>query len=911
MKTFLQETIADIQNKQSDFTDSIWVVPSKRAAGFIKNEFRQQATHAQILPVIYSIEEFIQILSDLRIADSTLLVFETYETYLSIESIPEKEDFDTFNTWVTTLISDFNEIDRYMIDTSSFFDYLNDIQDIEHWSLAEEKTELIQSYLNFWNSLPKIYLRLKEKLLSKGIAHQGLVYRIAAESAEDFLETNADKDFVFIGFNALNNAEQQIFQSFLKKSSTKVYWDMDTHFLSEPMHGASLFMQRYLETWPYYKEHSPLGIEDNFSKEKEIQLIPAPQNITQVKALATILEELSPEDRRKTAIVLADETLLEMVLGSLPSSIEKVNVTMGAGIEHFPASLFFVTYLQIQQKKQDAFYHKDIFTILQHPLVQTSLDKADELVDAIKKGNFAFCDTKLIIALYKGKDVERLKLLFTPWYADTHKGIQTCIKLAREALILAKNTNLEKLVLYELYKLLGDIQNWMTKYPFVKSIKALQLLFTESIRTSSIDFEGDAYDGLQIMGVLESRVLDFENVILLSVNEGVLPSGKSNNSFITYDLKREYGLPLYTEKDAIYTYHFYRLLQRAKKIWLCYNTDDSGMKAGEPSRFIMQLQINSLDTHKIKTRTLSPKVADTGTLSLECVSKNELVIKRLEQIAEKGFSPSALGSYIRDPLDFYEKRILQIDESDQVEETIENRTLGTIVHDTLEELYKQCNPVLDPQSLERIKDLAPAELEKQFQKSYTNGNYTQGFNLIIYNVAKKFVDRSIDEDYQLLEKTNDDASKNIIEIISLEQNLQAELYIPSIGKHVKIRGLADRIDKFNGMLRIIDYKTGMVTPTNLSITDWEKLISDETKKEAFQVMTYAWMYMKNNDIDHLQAGILSMRNMNTGFMPIKENKGFGDTITKEVVDKFETYLIKLIEEIFDLEIDFQEKEVRK
>ena len=904
MKTFLQETIAHIQKDHTNFTNSIWVVPSKRAAGFIKNEFRQNATKTKILPVIYSIEDFIQVLSGLQISDTTQMVFESYETYLEIDSITHKEDFDTFSTWASTLISDFNEIDRYMLETNTFFDYLNNIQDIEHWYLAEERTELITNYLNFWNSLSELYDRLKEKLLAKEMAHQGLVYRKAAENAKTYLDANLNKEFVFIGFNALNNAEQQIFQTFLENSSNKIYWDIDAHFVEDKMHATSLFVRRYLETWPYFKNNTPLGVQDNFNKEKEIQLIQAPQNITQVKALTTILEELSPEERKNTAIVLADETLLEMVLGSLPPSIEKVNVTMGAGVQYFPAALFFTEYFGIQQKNQDAYYYKDIFTILQHPMVQTTIDKADKLLNDLIKGNYTYCNVHKILELYKGKDTDGIKLLFTPWLDNTSLAIQTSLKLTKRWLEISKDSSIERVVLHELYLLLENIEQWMTRYPYVTTTKTLNYLFTEAIRTATIDFEGDAYDGLQIMGVLESRLLDFENVILLSVNEGVLPSGKSNNSFITYDLKRQYGLPLYTEKDAIYTYHFYRLLQRAKKVWLCYNTDDSGMKGGEPSRFVLQLQIDKLPNHRITTRTVSPKVSDTSKVELQSIAKNQKVIDRLDQIAEKGFSPSALGSYIRNPIDFYERRILRIDETDEVEETIAHTTMGTIVHDTLENLYKDCNALLDIDSLERIKKVANNELDVQFKKSFLNGDYTQGFNLIIYNVAKQFVHRTIAYDLDLLQKGNS------IEIINLEEMLSADLFIPSINKTVKIHGLADRVERFNGMLRIVDYKTGAVPPTNLAVTDWDKLISDKSKSQAFQVLIYAWLYMQNHPVENLQAGVLSMRKMSSGFMPVRESRGgFGDVITKEVVDEFETYLVRLVEEIFDLEEAFTEKEV--
>lgn len=905
MKTFLQETIGHIQAEQKNFLHSVWIVPSKRAAGFIKNEFRKQAERTQILPTIYSVEEFISKLSGLQIIEPTQMIFECYEAYLKVDNIENKEDFDTFSTWVSTLIGDFNEIDRYLLDTTSFFNYLKDIQDIDHWYLAEERTEWILNYLNFWNSLSELYDILTHNLLKKKIAYQGLVYRKAAENVKTYIETQIDKNFVFIGFNALNNAEQQIFQTFLEDPKHKVYWDMDAHFLEDKQHGASLFLRRYIETWKYFENHSPIGVQRNFAKHKEIQILQAPQNTTQVKALGSILEELNIEERKKTAIVLADESLLQMVLGSLPDCVEKVNVTMGATIEHFPIVLFFTKLFEIHQKKQSTYYHKDIFSILQHPFIQNNLDGVRSLLNELIQQNLSYCDLNKLKEIYTGKDVQLLELLFTPWYDDTQNAIQTCLRLTRLWLEKSKKTNIKRVVLFELYKLLEKLQEWMENYPHIKTTKTLSHLFAEAIRTTNIDFEGDAYDGLQIMGVLESRLLDFENVILLSVNEGVLPSGKSNNSFITYDLKKEYGLPLYTEKDAIYTYHFYRLLQRAKKVWLSYHTDNSGYKGGEPSRFITQLQIDKLPNHQLSVRKISPNISNSRQIELQSISKNTQILERLDEIRLKGFSPSTLTLYIRNPLDFYEKRILGIDEADKVEEDLATNTLGTIVHHTLENLYKQCNAILDIESLERIQKLVGSELEQQFKNEFKNGDYTKGLNLIIYDVAKQFVHRTIALDLSLLK------SREHIEIIQLEQKLEGELFLPKLNKTVKIYGLADRIERFNGQLRIVDYKTGAVGDSELAVTDWSALIEKTDKSKAFQVLTYAWLYMQNTEVDELESGVISMRKMSRGFDAVRGGRGnsewFGSLITREIVMRFEKCLVDLIEEIFNLEIDFIEK----
>lgn len=910
MKTFLQETITHIQTQQSDFTNSIWIVPSKRAVGFIKNEFRNKATQAHILPTLYSIEEFIQLLSGLKIIDATKMIFEAYEAYLQVKSIKKKENFDSFSTWIPTLISDLNEIDHYMIDTHSFFNYLKDIQDIDHWYLATERTELIANYINFWNSLPELYDILIQKLLSKKTAYQGLVYRKAAENAENHLHQNQHYHYTFIGFNALNAAEKSIIECFLQNPHNTIYWDMDAYFLNNKMHAASMFLRRYMETWEYFTKNKPLGIHRNFEKDKEFRLIETSQNTTQVKTLNTILTSLSPDERRKTAIILADESLLQMVINSLPSCIQQVNITMGAPIQHFPASQFFTRLLEIQQKNQTQYYHKDIFTLLQHPLVLNNLDGADKLLKLLTQNNFSYCSLEKIYELYSGENTELLELIFTPWKDNIKLAITSCLKLCEIWLKNSAESTIERVVIFEIYKLFESLKQWIGQYPHIETVKTLNYLFTEAIRTATIDFEGDAYEGLQIMGVLETRLLDFENIIVLSVNEGILPSGKSNNSFISYDLKKEYGLPLYTDKDAIYTYHFYRMLQRSKKIWLCYNTNNSGIKIGEPSRFITQLQIEALPNHSIHIYSANPRVKGAKSETLESVPKNIQIIERLEQIGDKGFSPSTLISYIRNPLDFYEQRILNIDETDEVEEDIAANTMGTIVHNTLEKLYEPyLSTVLSLEILNKIKKLADEYLDKMFQKEFRNGDYSQGFNLIVYNVAQQLIHRCIDYDTEQIKQGHS------IEIIDIERSLEADLYVPSRSRTVKIQGKADRIERFNGVLRIMDYKTGNIGSSDLSITDWEALNHKKEKGVAFQVLTYAWLFMQNSNFDEIEAGVLALRKMGFGFMPVKENKtksndGFGTRITKEVTQKFEQNLLSLIEEIFDLEMDFTEKEIK-
>lgn len=907
MKTFLQETLSDIKQGSESYDKSIWIVPSKRAAGFIYNELKKISQKTQILPQIYSIEEFIEWLSGLQICNSTQMLFEAYEVYRNIE-LEEHEDFETFSGWINTLIGDFNEVDRYMLDSEKFFNHLKDIQDIEHWSLAEEKTAWVEQYLKFWEQIQEIYKGLNERLIAKGIAHQGMVYKQAAINAPEFRVKHTDKHFVFIGFNALNQAEQVFIQEFLKDEKNKLYWDMDTYFMEQDFHTVSLFAKRYQKEWSYF-QHNKLETQDNYRKEKRIHILSSVQEIAQVKALAGVLEEMPQKHIENTAIVLADEKLLPVVLGSLPDNIEKVNITMGAALQHFPAPILLQMLINLHEKNTKSYYYKDIFAILQHPMIKNSMHKVEELQAVLIENNQTYATYNQLAELYKGEDLGLLKLLFKSWENNPLKALDSCIGLINAWQKTFKVYSIQKAVLFELYQLLENIKQLAKNYEYLESISSFKFLFEEALQQASVDFEGDAYDGLQIMGVLESRLLDFEHLIVLSVNEGIIPTGKSTNTFITYDLKTSYKLPSYLEKDAVYAYHFFRLIQRAKNLYLLYTTDTGSLQGkGEASRFLMQMMIDDLPNHKIIKTQINPKIISIGTEELKQIQKTPSVINRIREIAQNyGFSPSALGSYIRNPIDFYEERILSVSEIDEMEESVAANTLGTIVHNSLENLYEnKVGQMLDIEFLESIKKNVLDELEKQFQREYKAGEYKQGFNLIVYEVAKSFIERAIQLDIDVLKEGNS------IKLLSLERKLSAEFTIANSKEKIKLAGKADRIDQLNGRLRIIDYKTGATQPTELVVTDWEQIVKNSDKAKAFQTLCYALMLNKMDAALEMQTGIISLRNISNGFMPVKggrQHPDFNEIITAEVLEEFEFRLNQLLKEIFDIEVNFIEKEI--
>jgi len=406
------------------------------------------------------------------------------------------------------------------------------------------------------------------------------------------------------------------------------------------------------------------------------------------------------------------------------------------------------------------------------------------------------------------------------------------------------------------------------------------------------------------MGMLETRTLDFDTVIVTSVNEGILPAGKTNNSFIPYDVKKEFDMPTFKDKDAVYTYHFYRLLQRAKNSYLTYNTEPDVLEGGEKSRFINQLLTDENINPYIKHQIATPKIPIKKSVEKK-VAKTALLLEQLKTMANSGFSPSSLTNYITNPYTFYKQNVLKIQEVAKVEETIAPNTFGTIVHDVLEELYTPLiGQTLTEKSLLEIKNSAERIVQKHFLKTYSDSTIDKGQNLIIFKVILKYILSTID--YEIKQITNHD-----IRIIGLEQNLQVTLNLPELGFPIRMKGKLDRVEYRNGEIHIIDYKTGNVTLSELEISSFTDLITTDKKTKAFQLLCYALMYHSIAQNQNIRASILPIKKINSGLLdfcikegsrPLTKNKSIDDSVLQE----FEKILTQLILEIFDPETPFQD-----
>ena len=911
MQSFITDTLDTILKTTQRFEEVEFILPSQRAGVFVKQALKNKIA-AGFLPRISNIGDFIEEVSGIKKADSVQLLFHFYSLYQKEESKPDA--FDVFSSWAFTVLQDFNEIDQHLIDAREIFMYLRDIHRLRKWSVSGtfQETELMKDHFAFMEKLYKLYEVFYEFLVTKNIGYQGVIYREAVKKIDHFSTQNAHKKYVFIGFNALNAAEETLFQKMLAAGNTEVYWDVDKAFY-ESNHQAGSFIRKYKTRWKHYQTNPIQTVAEHFATPKNIQVIGASKNITQIKYAGEILAKLP--NYNNTALVLADESLLPITLNSLPPKVDAVNITMGYPLKDVPTTGLLLTIFRLflnqeklQKKESALFYYKDVIALLKHPAIyqlltveETSI--SDLLSEVIVASNTTFVSLKRIEEFFTTIPEKTKQVVLGLFKAFT--TIEEFLTRVVNLLLLLKDTanELEKEYLFRFYTAFTQLQNLHETFNYIQDLKTLQQFFRQLIQSESLSFQGEPLQGLQLMGVLETRVLDFENVIITSVNEGVLPGNHQQNSFIPFDVKIQFGLPTYREKDALFSYHFFRLLQRAKNIYILYNTEHDVFGSGEKSRFVTQLEMMRDD---VKEEMVSPQIRTTLTEQKE-IPKNEDVLARLRELAGKGISPSALTNYLYNPLAFYKQKVLKIKEFDEVEETVAANTMGTVVHDTLEALYKPYEGAfITVEILTQMQQKTKELVIYYFGKHFKNGDISTGKNRLIFEVANRFVLNFLKQEKELLK----DGTQQL-KIIATEQNLAAEITIEGLDFPIKIHGQVDRIDELNGVTRIIDYKTGKVEETNLKVTDFTE-VRELKYHKAIQVMLYAFLYTQNtayNFSQPLEAGIYSFKNLKKGFLKMNFSANYrtpDNAITQERLEEFMEEVKEYIKEIFNTELSFIE-----
>ncbi len=929
MQSFLEKTVDHLHAKYGDNISNLCIVlPNRRAGLFLKTYFAKKLNKTFFTPTIFATEDFVALLSELQNADTTTLLFELYETVKECNK-NNTETFDEFSKWGQILLNDFNEIDRYLVDHKQLFGNLKDIKELESWTLnAEGLTDFQKQYLDFWQLLGTYYENFKARLLKKHHAYQGLAYRIVADDVEEKAKKHHFEKIIFAGFNALNKAEEIIIEKLLDSNKAEIIWDTDNYYVNNPIQEAGKFYRKHDASGRFKKraENNIVIAEDLLStEEKNINVIGAAKNIAQTKVAGNIITDIqaTTNNLQKTALVLADENLLFPVLHSLPKDLQDINVTMGYPLRNTPIAGYFELVFNLHEnakaiqkgKTNYSFYHSDIIKLLAHPYTNIALYSkenslsAKPIIDIIQKKNIVFASHTTIIKHLDEKQLqawEIIKPIFNHWNEpiDAINCMNYVVEILKNGIIAqheknAENkTSLELEYLFAYTKISKRIQSLMVDYNHsIDSIKTLRGIINLIVRSTTLPFYGEPLMGLQVMGMLETRTLDFENVILLSCNEDILPSAKTVNSFIPFELKRYFGLPTYSDKDAIFSYHFYRLLQRAKNIYLLYNTESDALGGGEKSRFVTQLlyEIPKINPNVTITEQLVNIPIISENSNEITILKTPEIMERLNGMADYGISPSTLNRYRNCSLQFYFHAIAKLKEVDEVEETIGADTLGNVIHEALERLYTPfVGKNIKEENIKAMQPQVEAVTIECFEKYYNKSELSFGKNLLTYKVAIKFISNFLDAEIATIKKATKENKP--LHIKALEQELAAEL---TIGRKVKISGKADRIDSLGSTIRIIDYKTGKAEDKELKFEDWDMLEQDSNLAKSFQLLTYAYLYQKMNPsiTDNITSGIITFRELSRGLKTVNISKS--ESLNVELLMEFEYQLKKILINIFD------------
>ncbi|MCC6691503.1 MAG: PD-(D/E)XK nuclease family protein, partial [Bacteroidia bacterium] len=867
MQSFLDRVAEYITGNYTNKLSELCIVfPNRRAGLFFKTSLARLSDKPFWAPEIYSIEDFIAKISGIEIIDPIAQLFELYEAYKNVEK-EKAEPFDTFSQWAQILLADFNEIDSGLVNAQNLFSNLKNIKELESWNVdTADLTTFQREYLHFWKSMGNYYNEFNRKLEKEKKAYQGLAYKLVTASTTEKINEFSWHKIIFAGFNALTAAEEKIIHNLLVAGKAETLWDADTYYLDNKIQEAGRFLRKHsIVDWnkmnPENKFH---WVNNDLSvSSKKITVTGVSKNIGQARFAGQLVQELLDKNPTPnlthTAIVLADENLLFPVLHSLPAAVQNVNVTMGYPLKNTPIAGFNELLFQLHENsnklnKEGLFYHQDIINLLRHPYTKMLLDtKAEAITETIinylHEKNSVFCSLKIIETI-NIKQSEALQILLSEW-----KNTSTVFSCLHQLINLLKlffstqkekdeddrkaNFDLEYLFSYS--KIITRLQSLSENYSSLTEIKMLRSLLLQLIRSTNLSFYGEPVTGLQIMGLLETRTLDFENIILLSANEGLLPAGKSQNSFIAHDIKRVFGLPTHVEKDSIFAYHFYRLLQRANNIHILYNTETDELGRGEKSRFVSQL------LHEFtlinKTSTITEQLLETSisrsTLASEItIVKTPDILDKLSKKASDGFSPSLLNMFRNCPLKFYFHFIAGLRETDEVEEDIGADTLGNVIHQTLEELYRPLiGKTLSQIDLQGMKEIAEDKLKEKFKKYFPESDLNHGKNLLTLKVACKFISDFFTNEMDEVQHLTKRNRQLIIE--QLEQEYTAEINVGN--KTIKLKGKTDRVDTNGIVTRIIDYKTGRADDKELKIKNWDELKIDIKLNKSFQLLMYAWL----------------------------------------------------------------------
>lgn len=944
MESFLKLVAADLyKHTEGNLAHTAVVFPNKRA-GLFFNEYLAQESDSPIWsPAYVSISELFRSLSPWEVGDPVKLVCELYKIFR--RETQSTETLDDFYFWGEMLISDFDDADKNRVDTDKLFSNLQDLRNImddytfiddeqeeairqffQNFSI-ERRTALKERFISLWNVLGNIYKGFRESLASQNIAYEGMMYRHVIEHLD--VDKLPYEKYIFVGFNVLNKVEHTLFTQLKDVGKAVFYWDYDEFYMKENRqavtHEAGEFIRRNLRDFP-----SPLSGElfKNLSKPKEVHYIASSTENAQARYLPQWIRNNLTTPEKETAVVLCNEALLQPVLHSLPAEVKHVNITMGFPLSQTPVYSFLIALLELHTHgfnfKSGRYTFQSVVTLLKHPYTRQLTGQAELLEKELTRNNrFYPLPGEL------GKD-EFLTRLFTPLSGNLNLCIRLSETLQQVASIYQANTSgtedtdafnqLYRESLFKAYTTINRFRTLIEEDELTVQSETFRRLLVKVLSATNIPFHGEPAIGMQVMGVLETRNLDFRHLVLLSVNEGQLPKSGGDSSFIPYNLRKAFGMTTIEHKIAVYAYYFYRLLQRAERITLMYNTSSDGLNRGEWSRFMLQFLIEW--PHPITRQFLEAGQSPQGTSPIT-VEKTPDVMRRMQSLFDvranpkAKFSPSALNYYLDCPLKFYYRYVAGLSAPDEVSAEIDSATFGSIFHYAAEHIYKDLTThgkVINKEALEtllrnevKLQDYVDTAFKKLFFNVPQNEKPEyNGVQLINSAVIARYLKQLLQNDLRYAPFT----------FIASEMEVDEPIDIQTPKGVIKSRigGIIDRMDSKDGTLRIVDYKTGGDADTPPHV---ESLFIPDKKRSnyVFQTFLYAAIMCRKQPTMKIAPALLYIHRAATEtYSPVIQ---MGEPRKpKEAVEDFSKYekeyrerLQGLLEEIFNPEKSFTQTEI--
>jgi len=893
MITFYFKVLKEIISKL-DLQKTFFIIPNKRSKALLKNNIIDLINKPTIAPIILSIDDFTEQVSGLKESSRTNQIFDLFESYLEISDQNDIQSYSKFRSWANTLINDTNDIEMSLSSTDEVFNYLYELQKLNLINDDEKN-------IGLWKLLPKIIKRFKSLQLEAGSVNKGQIHLLAKENISDFSNAYSDYSFIFVGLNSLSKSEEFIINYLLENNRVKVFWDYDHEYLNNPLHQAGHFFRKYKKTWPHYTDNSFL-LGENFSKgRKDFLVYETAKNVAQVKTVNRILSDIYlGQNNSKTAVILPRSELLIPMLNSIPSVVDDINVSMTISLLDLPfseLSLRIVNmYVNLRKK---GFFYKDVQNVLSDPKLITVMDAKSssikDFLDSITKKNLIYVSKDKFKNEFKGSKI--IDLVFKSNKENIFKNTETLFEIIKNK----ENNSLAIDQFNSIKQVLLIIKNFLEKQKFKMEYKDLRDFYIDMLKNQSLSLVGDINSKVQIMGLLESRGIDFDNVIICSVNEGVLPKDNFNSTFLPFDVRKKFDLPTIEDADARTAYDFYRLTHRSKKVHLIYNSNPDGLDSGEKSRYIYQLEFQKKSNYKISNISSYFPLSFKKTKQEEHIKSPETV-NRLNEISKKGFTPSALKDYVEDKIRFYDKYILQIKDSESVIERAEHRGVGNIFHNTMEALYKdQEKKILTIKSLNQILNKAEETLTQKFIEEYGK-DYNYGKNIIAFQAILKNVKELINSDISKVEKGTK------IKVLIIEELLTVNLKTTNSEIKFALKGKMDRVQEEDGVLHVLDYKTGNVEPNKLTFTDNEDIIQSK-KTNIVQLACYNLIVSSTLNLNKpFKSGIISFKHINQGILWMKEKISFKerkDIFNEDDLKNFENLVYEIVEDIHDVNSTFK------